>query len=124
MNSRDVPSPHGVPQNTVRNVAAKDHSHILYDIISIILHSTCGSSSLICQFLYLKDPCCGHQEVDEVDNATAGFGEFTDALQVKVTAGHAQLRIQLFQDRTESELLGQVGSPGPKGPPGEVADVA
>lgn len=59
----------------------------------------------------------GHQEVDEVDNATAaGFGEFTDALQVKVTAGHAQLRIQLFQDRTESELLGQVGSPGPKGP--------
>jgi hypothetical protein len=48
-----------------------------------------------------------------VDNATAGFGEFTDALQVKVTAGHAQLRIQLFQDRAESELLGQVGSPGP-----------
>lgn len=50
---------------------------------------------------------CEYEEVDEVDNATAGFDEVTDALQVKVTAGHAQLRIQLFQDRTESELLGQ-----------------
>lgn len=51
---------------------------------------------------------CEYEEVStSVDNATAGFGEFTDALQVKVTAGHAQLRIQLFQDRAESELLGQ-----------------
>eukprot|EP00435_Cladocopium_sp_Y103_P015983 s341_g3.t4 len=46
-------------------------------------------------------------EYEEVENATGKFGEFTDALQVKVTAQHAMLRIQLFQDKTESELLGQ-----------------
>ena len=46
----------------------------------------------------------------EEDTAFGRFGEFTQALQVKVTAGHGRLRLQLFEDQTQNQLLGQVGT--------------
>lgn len=127
MNSRDVPSPHGVPQNTMRNVAAKDHSHILYDIISIILHSTCGSSSSIYLFLYIKDPCCAwapggvhlggqcHGGLWRIHRRPAGEGHGRPRAAADPT----------FPGSGGKRALGTGGvtRAGPK-EPGEVADVA